>query len=406
MRPERRKFLTGAGGIALTTIAGCLGGGGDGGDGGGGDGGDGGGGDGGGDGGGSTSGSMPSPPWTTEELAEIAIDKGQTDIRYITTGGDPDQERARAEFISETFSNGEINVTAQVVKDQRALQELQADNLSFSVGKVGSEIHEMEGGWEANTVPLRGNLAVLEGTPEFFGDHNILDYQSGFLKYSTIYNTEIITSEQEELLLEKNWNAFLEEPFSGFKVVQDASPKYKYWGIITELWPSEVNMSIEEWLNVHLDNLEWAWQDGHSSSSRFVGQGSAGAQWMSYANHVIEFGENGGMPLKVALPPEDKAYNFHSGTGAVPKGAPNKEAGLWYISALFEEETQRWMASNTSYPPGRVDLEYPEAPEFMRRTVEPISMENSITFERQRELEKQGEEAFKQVFGDLVPEYE
>lgn len=404
----RRKVIKYSGLAGAVGIAGCTGGGGSGdgssGDGGGGDESSGdGGGDGSGSGGGGGSGT-PEKPWEIEQLSQMALDAGQTDLMWYNTGGAQQTDAKIMDFINNEFGGGDFNIEALLVKDQRMLQELQSGNVKADAAKAAEEAREL--GLDKVAVTLEDKLAIVEDAPDWAFENRQFEWKAGGAAYSIVYNTELLTGERLSLLKEKQWNALLEAPFEGTVVVQDYTPKLKYIGAVLKTYSEKAGMEPLEWLQAIKDNVEFTFSDGHSAGVRVVGQGSADLQFLGYPNHILEFGAAGkGLPVDAVLPPKEDIIDFHSQRSIIPKNAPNPIGGLFLAAASMHPKTQEFIANETPYRPGRVDLDYPDADEFKQFLLNAVGEDAKVSMKTQKTYEDLAEQAFADVFGSPSPDY-
>lgn len=331
----------------------------------------------------------------------MAIDNGETDVIYYIAGGDRAVGQQYLDFISENFAGGEINAEANVVGDERVVQELQSGNVQ-AAAMAGADDAANEVGFEG-IMTLPDKLAIREemGSPEFHISEYLVQFRGSGVRYSMIYNSEDITSAQEELLQEKQWNALLEDEFADAQIVEDFAPVFEYYGIVMEHYAPLVDMEPREWLEAIRDNVQMEFTDGVSAAARFVGQGSALVQLMSYSHHWPRYGPDGeGMPIKITLPQKEYAYVKHAAGGLVPEAAPSDYAGLWIWSALMEEESQQFIANELPNIPGRIDLDYPGASGYK---AEVMDVAGAYTFEEIGEFSDMAEPIFNEVMGSPAP---
>lgn len=397
MQPNRRNFLKGTTVIGIGGLAGCMGGGDDGGS------------DGGSDGGATSNGGTPAPPWTTEQLADLAIENGETELVHYIAGGDREVGQNYLDFMSENFAGGEITAEANLVGDERIVQELQSGNVQAD-SMAGGDDAANEVGFDG-IMTLPDKLAIREemDSPEFHISEYLVQFRGSGVRYSMLYNSDDITSEQEQLLQERQWNALLTDAFADAQVVEDFAPVFEYYGIVMdhyasdggEVLPGNVDMEPRPWLEAIRDNVQMEFTDGVSAAARFVGQGSALVQLMSYSHHWPRYGPDGeGMPLEITLPNPEYAYVKHAAGGIVPKEGPSDYGGLWIYSALMEEETQQYIANQTPNIPGRIDLEYPDIGGYK---AEVMDVAGAYTQDEIFEYADMAEPIFNDVMGSPAP---
>lgn len=382
---QRRTFLKTTGGIVGASIlAGCSGGGNV----------------------GSNGSSGPSPPWTTEDLAEAAQEESGTPTLFSATGSTEDYD-AIVNAIQEDYPFFELDVVtgrgvglAQRFRSEKDAGQVTADMVMNTYPLMRSRevtTEHFESG-------VSEDFAIVKDLPNpTYTDFSTTPFNYGPL-YCIISNNDMVQEQGIELgpLQENDWNGFLNDQYADTDVVWSQVPNWNSFGFVLENQSQKANMEPEEWLSSMQDHLNFIFTDGHSAGMRQMGAGAAPLMFGGYTHHPPRYSDE--LSAEALLPKEAPQFPHNYGIYKTHESEQPWQT-RFFQSVVMEESFQQMLANPETGPgffwPGRPDLDYSDSgmAEYKLNLLETDMVQ--LDFSDTGRLATLAEETFNSVFGDL-----
>lgn len=335
---SRRAVLAAGLGVAATSFAGCLGGGGT----------------------STETDGEPETPWTTDELAEYIDDDATINI-YAGTGDDQ-QWHDLVEVMNDEFGT---NLTAEVFASdggsvsQKIAQERQADNDEWDVCSAASELTDriaVEGEDVAEKY-FEWDMDANYWFADEVDEKRLLPFVVGPFNggASSVMNVNMNVFEEEGLDYPDSYNDLFASEFAGVQAVLPSFIVGKELGWIAKHHAEERGMDPVEWMQEMVDHLDFVGADNYGPAIRSVAQGEAAIDFHNFPWFASSFIEEYDSLHGVFVDPvKEEAFG---GDLQINNEAPNPWVARFFVSAIFEKPVQRRMVGEvTDQVPARLDV--------------------------------------------------
>lgn len=352
---SRRRFLVGAGAVAMGTVAGCLG-------------------------GDDEEAAGPDPPWTTDDLAE-QIDDDATVTIYAGTGGGESWYDIIDVINDEFGMNIEANVVASdaATISQRFVQERQADeDKADIVGPAANLRDEIRKKGQDEGVDQAREWFEDDLDENFwFGDELVDAQNQSFQVPSRNAGAGLCIPVSEEIFDDRgldyptSYNDLFEDQYEGLDVGFSGYVAAQQVGWIIRHHAPKTDMDNMEWIETLMDHINVVGVDSYTAGTREVGKGNIPMMFFNWPQSAEPFVTNEEMAVRGVFPDPVPSKAIEDPI-SINKNAPNPWVARFFVSAILEKPVQERMFTDVRKAvPGRIDLEFDydslDVPDFTRK---------------------------------------